>query len=101
MFIELQTYKSNNITAVDAVSVCIPKGLCFGLLGVNGKYLVFLQYCNMNVSVFVPVVLQELWYLNGPAFWRQFYKKVLICIPRHTKLKAKIESCTEIRGKDL
>jgi len=29
-------YRTNNITAVDALSVAIPKGQCFGLLGVNG-----------------------------------------------------------------
>ena len=37
MLSSFKVYRSNNITAVDAVSAIIPKGQCFGLLGVNGK----------------------------------------------------------------
>lgn len=46
--IYLQVYGGTNVTAVDHLCLGIPKGECFGLLGINGKEMFFL-----NLS-FVP-----------------------------------------------
>lgn len=40
--IYLQVYGGTNVTAVDHLCLGIPKGECFGLLGINGNELVLL-----------------------------------------------------------
>ena len=40
--IYLQVYGGTNVTAVDHLCLGIPKGECFGLLGINGKEMFFL-----------------------------------------------------------
>lgn len=41
--IYLQVYGGTNVTAVDHLCLGIPKGECFGLLGINGKEMFFLN----------------------------------------------------------
>lgn len=41
--IYLQVYSGTNVTAVDHLCLGIPKGECFGLLGINGKEMFFLN----------------------------------------------------------
>lgn len=40
--IYLQVYGGTNVTAVDHLCLGIPKGECFGLLGINGNELILL-----------------------------------------------------------
>lgn len=46
--IYLQVYGGTNVTAVDHLCLGIPKGECFGLLGINGKEMFFfeLKFCT-------------------------------------------------------